>query len=192
MSLEALTEVRIRNELKKRDLNTKQELAKSMNIELKELDPKVRRDLILKGDEDCYKKSKEANNGFKHGYLGFDKINKVAKDNRHKMAEYIRKEIFDLLELDENIYNILTNDPFDKPMGNWALIKHIRGKLIGDNHDLAAKNNMYPFLKWKPTINKCEVTEEGKINIQVTDSFTAELGEGIEFQPISHETWKPS
>lgn len=189
-ALEVLTKARIRHELRKKGFSTEQELADSMNVELSKLDSTVRRDLILKGDDECYRKSKQASDGFEHGFLAFDEIYDLARDTRHRMAQYIREEIFHQLKLDEDAYSVLTNDPFDKPMGYWSLAKSIRGKLLGDNPELAAKGNEYPFLKWKPLV-KCEVTEDGKNNIQQSENFTLELGEGIEFSLVSYEVWKP-
>lgn len=191
MALEALTKVRIRLECRRRSISTEQELANSLGIELNQLDPTIRRDLILKGDDECYSKSKDASNGFEHGFLGYDKIRDLARDTRHRMAQYIRTEIFEQLGLDEDTYKILTNDPFDKPMGNWPLVKYIRGKLLGNNQEIAATGNAYPFLKWNPIINKCEVDGDGKVIIQFSENFTQELGERITFQPVSYETWKP-
>lgn len=188
MALEVLTKARIRTELKKRNIATEQELADCLGVELKKLDPVVRRDLILNGDEDCYSKSKKASDGFEHGFLGFDKIHDLARDTRHRMAQYIREEIFNQLELDKETYDVLTQD---KPMGYWPIVKYVRGKLIGENAELAAQGNAYPFLKWEPSVNKCEITDEGKINIEYSENFTAELGDGIEFMPLSYEAWKP-
>lgn len=191
MALEALTKARIRLECKERGISTAQELADSLGVELTKLDSTVRRDLILKRDVECYNKSKKASDGFEHGFLDFGKIQDLARDTRHRMAKYIRAEIFKQLELTEDTYSVLTNDPFDKPMGYWPVVKYIRGKLIGDNPELAAGENAYPFMKWKPMIKKCEVADDGKINIQISENFTAELGEGIAFQPVSYEAWKP-
>ena len=191
MALEALTKARIRHECTKRGISTEQELSDSLGIDLAQLDATVRRDLILKGDEECYRKSKKASDGFEHGFLGYDKIHDLARDTRHRMTQYIRGEVFDQLRLGEDTLGVLTSDPFDKPMGYWPVVKYVRGKLLGDNRELAAEGNAYPFLRWKPSVKKCEVTEDGKVNIQFSENFTAELGEGIVFKPTSYEAWKP-
>jgi hypothetical protein len=191
MAIEALTKAKIRSEYTKRGLASEKELANSLGIELKQLDSTIRRDLILSGDEECYKKSKEASNGFEHGFLGYDKIHELSKGVRHPMATYIRNAILELSGLEAEPLRILTADPFDKPMGYWPVVKYVRGRLLSESSELAAKGNAYPFLRWKPVINKCEVTEDGKINIQLSENLTAELGEGVSFQAISYEAWKP-
>jgi hypothetical protein len=191
MALEALTKSRIRSERIKRALETDLDLANHLGIDLKHLDATIRRDFILKGDKDCYKKSKQASDGFEHGFLGYDTIQDLAKDTRHRMAQYIRTEIFEQLRLPQDTHSRLTNDPFDSPMGYWPMVKYIRGKLIGKGSQLAAEGNAYPFIRWKPVLNKCEVTEDGRINIEANENFTAELGQGIVFQPESYEAWRP-
>lgn len=144
MALEALTKARIRHECTKRGISTGQELADSLGIELAQLDPTLRRDPILKGDEECYRKSKKASDGFEHGFLGYDKIHDLDRDTRHRMAQYIRAEVFDQLGLGGDTLGVLTNDPFDKPMDYWPVVKYVRGKLLGDNRELAAEGNAYP------------------------------------------------
>lgn len=104
---------------------------------------------------------------------------------------YIRNVILELSGLEAEPLRILTADPFDKPMGYWPVVKYVRGRLLGESSELAAKGNAYPFLRWKPVINKCEVTEDEKINIHFSENLTAELGEGTSFQAISYEAWKP-
>jgi hypothetical protein len=191
MALEALTKARIRFEYRERGLSSEVELANTLGVELSHLDSTIRRDLILNGDEECYSKSKRASDGFEHGFLGYDRIRELSKDVRHRMAKYIRNEIFKLSRLESEPLTVLTSDPYDKPMGYWPVIKYVRGRLLGACPELAAKGNAYPFLRWKPVINRCEVTKDGKINIQFSENLTAEIGEAISFQPISYEAWKP-
>jgi hypothetical protein len=108
------------------------------------------------------------------------------------MARYTRQAIFDMCQLEANVLNTLVNNPYDKPIGNWPVIKYLKGKLIGENSDLASPENIYPFIKWKSTINKTNFVEECKYNINVSESFTPELGEGISFQPTFYEVWQTS
>jgi hypothetical protein len=191
MALEALTKAKIRSECANRALGSERELANSLGVKLNQLDSTIRRDLILNRDEECYEKSKQASNGFEHGFLGYDKIRELSKDTRHRMVKYIRNAILELSGLETEPLRVLTADPFDKPMGYWPLVKYVRGRLLGESSELAAREKAYPFLRWKPLINKCEVSEDGKINIQFSENLTAELGEGISFQPVSYEAWKP-
>lgn len=106
------------------------------------------------------------------------------------MAEYIRNAILEMSEIDNNTLQTLTSSPFDKPMGYWPVVKYIRGKLIGSGDELAAKGNVYPFMRWRPTIKSATVDENGNLNMEIQETFTAELADGIEFRPQSYEVWK--
>lgn len=191
MALEALTKSRVRFECAKRGLHSEVDLANALDVEKTQLDSTIRRDLILMGDQECYDKSKKASDGFEHGFLDYISIRELSAGVRHRMAKYIRNSILELSGLEAVPLKTLTSAPYDKPMGYWPFVKYFRGRLLGEGHELAAKGNAYPFLRWKPVIDKCEVAEDGKINIQLSESFTAEFGEGISFQPVSYEVWKP-
>ena len=188
MALEAITKARIRTELHRRNLATEKELAESLGVPLEHLDPTVRRRLILEGDAECYKKAKEASDGFEHGFLDFNKIIENARDVRHRMANYVRKAILDMLELDPKDREAL--EKLDKPLGHWPIVKYFRGKLISDGDRLAAEGKAYPFLRWKPIIKNLSISPDGKFNFTITESFTAELAEGVSFRPESIEIWQ--
>lgn len=191
MAVEALTKAVIRFECEVRGINSENELASALNIELPKLDSTIRRDFILGGDEECYRKAKNASDGFEHGFLGYTKIRELTIDIRHRMAGHVRETIFRVSALDAETLKTLTDDPYNKPMGIWTLVKYLRGQLIGEGAELASKGNEYPFMRWRPVVQKAEVTENGKLNIKVNEELQPELGDGIVFQPISHEVWKP-
>lgn len=140
---------------------------------------------------ECYKKSKEASDGFEHGFLGFDKLRELSKDIRPRMANYVRTAILEMCNLDSKTFSVLTEDPYDKPLGYWAVAKYIRGKLIGSGNELARPKNAYPFIKWKTKIKTSNVDESGNIVISPEETITPELAEGIKFQLHSLEIWKP-
>jgi len=189
MALEAITEVKIRTEMSNRNLQTKEELAESLGVkEPRELGPIVRKNIILEGDIECYKKGREASDGFEHGYLDFSKVIENARDVRHRMAKYVRKAILDMLDLDPEDFETLME--LDKPLGYWPIAKYFRGKLVGYGERLAQGGNAYPFLKWKPTIKSLSISQDGEFNFTLTESFTAELAEGILFKPQSIEIWQ--
>jgi hypothetical protein len=105
------------------------------------------------------------------------------------MAGYVRTAILELCELDQSVFDRLTSDPFNKPLGHWPIAKYLRGKLLGTGKELAASGNEYPFMKWNPTI-KTAKWEGGKLNIEVEENLTAELAQGISFQAGSIEAWQ--
>ena len=191
MALEALTKVKIRQACSAAGLNSEEELASRLGVELKELDPTVRKTLLLKNDEECYRKGKTASDGFEHGFLGYDKIREYAKDVRHRMAAHVRTAILDLGGVPKPALDILVSDPFDKPLGHWPIVKYMRGRLLGDSPILAHEGNQYPFLRWNPVVTSCAPDAAGKLHIQFSETFTAELADGISFQPQSLEVWQP-
>jgi len=190
MALEALTKVKIRAECKSRNLKDEKELAEVLKVDSKQLEPYVRRKLLVMGADECYAKAKKASDGFEHGFLGYDKISAISKDVRHLMAGYVRKAILELCQIDDDTYKTLTKDPFDKPMGYWPVVKYLRGKLIGKGEELAPEGNAYPFMRWKPEIISTEFDKSGKYNMKFKDNLTAELAEGVSFQPKSFEAWQ--
>jgi hypothetical protein len=190
MALEALTKVKIRKQCAAAGLNSQEELAALLAVSLQHLDPTVRK-LLLQNDDECYKKAKAASDGFEHGFLGYDKMREYAKDVRHRMASYVRSAILSLCDVPTGIVDLLLRDPFDKPLGPWPLAKYVRGRLVGDSSVLAQAGNQYPFIRWSPTIKSCALDAAGKLNIQFSETFTAELADGIGFQPQSVEVWQP-
>jgi hypothetical protein len=189
MAVEALTKARVRAECEARKVTEQADLAVELGVELKQLDGVVRRDLLLKGDNEVYGKVRQASDGFEHGFLNYGEISKSAQDIRHRMAGYVRTAILELCELDQSVFDRLTSDPFNKPLGHWPIAKYLRGKLLGTGEELAASGNEYPFMKWNPTI-KTAKWEGGKLNIEVEENLTAELAQGISFQAGSIEAWQ--
>ena len=190
MSLEALTKVKIRTECKIRGLKDQKELADELGIDINNLDSYVRKEFLLKGDSECYSKAKEASDGFEHGFLGYQKIRKLSKDVRNKMAKYTRTAIIELCNLEKDKKDILLAEPFNKPLGYWPIVKYLRGKLIGKGDQLAVEGNAYPFIKWKSTYISTLEDKTKKLHISIKDSITPELGQGISFKPISREIWQ--
>jgi hypothetical protein len=191
MALEALTKAKIRSECVVRGLVEPRDLATSLGVELPMLDATVRKDLILKGDEECYRQASRASDGLEHGYLDFGKIRDLSTNVRQRMAGYVRSAIFDILGIQDDTLQLLTSDPYNKPIGYWPVAKYVRGKLVGSGDELAAKGNAYPFMRWRPSIKAANVDETGEIHLQMEETVTAELADGISFQPQSIEVWQP-
>jgi len=97
MAIEAITKAKIRMECSARGLSAPKELADSLGVQPDQLDPTVRKELILKGDNECYSKARKASDGFEHGYLDYSQIIEKAKDVRHRMASYIRLSILEII-----------------------------------------------------------------------------------------------
>jgi hypothetical protein len=191
MAVEALTKARLRTEIAARKLATAEELAEDFGVEIKALDGKIRRDLILAGDLECYEKGRRASDGLEHGFLEYDKMRKLSAEVRDRLANYVRVAVFEMAGLDPETKRILISDPYDKPMGHFPMVKYLKGHLLGHGDVLAAKGNVYPTFRWNPTITETQVGADGKLEMRVTDNLTCELAEGISFRPARHEVWKP-
>jgi hypothetical protein len=190
MALEALTKAKIRKECAAAGLDSQEKLTIRLGVDLQELDPVIRK-LLLQNDDECYRKAKAASDGLEHGFLGYNKMREYAKDVRHRMATHVRSAILKLGDVPDGVLDLLLNDPFDKPLGHWPLAKYMRGRLVGDSPVLAREGNQYPFLRWNPTVKSCALDAIGKLDIQFSDSFTAEFADGISFQMQSVEVWQP-
>lgn len=193
MATEAVTKVKVRAECEARGI-TEPDLAAELGIEREQfsgrrLEQAVRKDLLLKGDNEAYRKAREASDAFEHGYLNYGKIRELSQDVRHRMAGYVRTAILEMCELDSAIFNKLTSAPFDKPLGHWPVVKYLRGKLIGSGEELAAPGNAYPFIRWSFGFKPAK-WEDGKYNVEITENITPEIAEGIGFQAQSLEMWQ--
>jgi hypothetical protein len=190
MALEALTKAKIRSECIRTGLKTPEQLAASLNVDIKELDVTIRRDFVLSKDAECYRSAKKASDGFEHGFLGYDEIRELSRNVVRRMAKHIRNSIFELAELDEDSKRILTTGRFEKPLGYWPVVKYFRGRLIGEKPELAAEGHRYPILSWNPVVTRCEITPDKQVNLSIQEN-KASLAEGIVIKPLSYEAWQP-
>ena len=89
------------------------------------------------------------------------------------------------------VSDILLATPYNVPLGNWPVVKYIRGQLLGDSDSLAAKTNEYPIMSWRSTIKSVEFSESGEYVVKFEETLTPRLGNGISFQRKSFEVWQP-
>jgi len=206
MALEALTEVQLKHEYAKRELDPKTqrrellialgERAKRVEKmdareEANALNARIRKDIILRGDRECYKQAKTASDGFEHGFLDFADIRDYARQARTKIANYLRQRILELLDLTTETRAALLSPPFSTPMGHWPIVRYFRGTLVGESDDLAAPESAYPYMRWAPRLRNCDVGQDGQIHIGLDDRWTGQFADGIELKDASTEVWKP-
>jgi hypothetical protein len=191
MAIEALTKAAIRHECARRGIATSEELATAMGVRIADLDAFIRREIILQGDADCYAKARKASDGFEHGYLGFDEVRALSGETRDRMGRYVREAILAMLHLPDDVRARLLGPPYAKPMGNWPLVRYLRGVLLADSDELAPPGSAYPLMKWAPSLAKCEQTPDGELRVEINENLTAEVREGVTFQPRSTEWWRP-
>jgi hypothetical protein len=180
---------------------SEEELACSLGVDPSSLRPcdslstaievAVRKRLLFQGDEQCYRDAKDASDGFEHGFMPFDEIRNRARVVRDNTAAYLRKAILDLVAVKAGYRDVLLADPYNVPLGNWPVVKYMRGQLLGDSDVLAAEGNEYPILSWRSTIKSVDISKLGEYVIKFDETFTARLGNGICFQPKAFEVWRP-
>jgi len=200
IGIEALTKAVVRSQLNASGFDEEQ-YAHSLSINPQSLDPcdslsaaievAVRKNLLFEGDDKCYKDAKAASDGFEHGFMPFDKVRDKARAVRDKTAAYLRKAILNLVTIEEAHRKILFASPYNNPLGDWPVVKYIRGQLLGDSDDLAAKGNEYPIMSWKSTIKSAELLKSGEYDFKFEETLTPRLGEGISFKRKRFEVWKP-
>jgi hypothetical protein len=200
IGMETLTQAVIRSRLAASNINHEQ-FARDLGINPDNLAPNctlpqaievaVRKHLLFQGDDQCYKDAKDASDGFEHGFMPFDKIRNKARAVRDKTAKYLRKAILDLVGIENTYRDILLATPYNVPLGNWPVVKYIRGQLLGDSDNLAAKGKKYPVMSWRSTIKSVDFSESGEYDIKFEETLRAHLDNGISFQPGSFEVWAP-
>jgi hypothetical protein len=191
MAVEALTKAVLRSEQSKRGLASQEELAKALGVDIKQLDGEVRRRLILRGDDECYKAGKSASDGLEHGFMPYDRIRSHATAAHRKLAQYIRLSILELTGIDSGILQKLLNDPFDRPIGSAPLTKYMRGQIVGSAATLSKEGNVYPILIWNATIKSAKFSADGKtLSIEPEEKLTVAFGPGLSFKPKRTEIWQ--
>lgn len=200
IGIETLTKAVIRSRLAASDINQEQ-FARYLGIDPCSLDPcdslpaaievAVRKRLLFQGDDQCYKDAKAASDGFEHGFMPFDEIRNKARAVRDKTAACLRKAILDLVAIENAYRDILLATPYDVPLGNWPVVKYIRGQLLGDSDNLASKGKEYPIMSWRSTIKSVDFSESGRYDVKSEETLRARLGNGISFQRRSFEVWMP-
>jgi hypothetical protein len=191
MAVEAITKVRLRAECIKQGLSDEADLAKKLGVDKKQLDGIIRKDLILRGDKDCYDKARQASDGFEHGFLEYGKIRELSTDVRHRMAAYVRAAILELCGLDAEVLKTLTTDPYDKPLGYWPLAKYLRGTLIGATDSFPAPGNAHPFIEWNPVVKSSKLNADGTLECEITENLKVKTPDGTGYQQKSLEVWEP-
>lgn len=199
MGIEALAKAVVRYRQGTSELSD-EDFAKELGIDLEKLDSckslhaeiisAVRRKILFKGDNECHREAKKASDGFEHGFLPFGEIRDSAVKVRDKTASYLRESIIELLDLDQDIRSFHMDKSKNKPLGNWPVVKYIRGHLVGESDDLAAEGNEYPILSWKSRIKSINKSETGEYMLSFDEKLTVRLGSEIQFQPESFEVWR--
>ena len=149
----------------------------------------LRRSVLFKGDENCYKKARAASDGFEHGFKPFSEVRTLATEVRDRAAQYLRSALIELSGINEDQKQLLLTTPYDIPIGYGRLVKYLWGHLLGTNTDLAEKSQQYPFLRWQSSIESFSRRDSGEYELVPNETVTGSFGENISFRASNLEIW---
>lgn len=191
MGLEALTKAYLRRECTARNLD-EEHLAEAVGVEKKVLDAWVRRVVLFRGDDECYGQAKDASDGFEHGFLELQKVRSLATESRDKAARYLRDAILDLAGGDGVRVAVARSEKYAEPLGAGALVKTVRGILVGSAERLAADGEAYPIVHWKTSLKEFRRTETGEFQATPAELLSCRLAPGITLEKATFEICGPS
>lgn len=155
------------------------------------VEPEVRRRLIFENDDTIYSQAKDASDGLEHGYMRFPDVHAKAVAANRQTAKYVRRAILEHAGLSQDQLNRLVSQDYDEPF-YLHYTKYIWGSLEGDGDRLAADGQEYPMLQWRSTIRELPTAPNETPRLQLVESYTARLGEGIGFKPVRLEVRGPA
>ena len=189
IGMEILTPVALRTHLSQYRID-KADLVSAWKIDLRRLDSEVRRRLVFDGDDDTYAKVKQASDGFEHGFLDFHDIRATALDLREKAAGYLRRALLRLSGLSQAAVSELSEHPYTRPF-DLEYTKYLWGTLRGSGDILAADGQDFPIMMWRSKPSQKPNTIGPDPEIVFSETITARLAPGIEFQGRRLEVWGP-
>lgn len=145
------------------------ELAQYLEIELKELDPKIRRDYII--GPDVYPDAKSASDGFEHGFLDFSKVMAKCVPIKEKLAGRIRRAILDEIRLEPDLKQRLLSGPYERP-GCTVEHKFVRARLVDPEGKYSSPPLQRPFLSWKEEWTANRPSDSQATTLRRQDTFT--------------------
>lgn len=187
MAAECLTPVVLRAEMARAQL-TRDQLVEAWSVSPRDLDAEVRRRLIFRKDDTCYRAAKNASDGLEHGYENLRDIHRQARQHRVPLANHVRRAVIEALGIEGDMARHLFDPPFDVP-GHLGFSKYLRGKLIGSGTELSATDQDFPIVTWKSELKPADDTDGEEIPVRITETITPRLGAGIAFRPESIEVW---
>ena len=188
MGFEALTPVAKRQEMGRTGATTPAGLAASLNVELNELDPTLRRTVLFGGDGQAYNTTKRASDGFEHGFIPLDELRVLARGTRDSSAAHLRRAIIRLSGVPEITASEMLGDPYGTPIIGFPITKYLRGRLKGSG-DPAAPGQRYPSVTWRADIEHFRRRDDGGYDLRWNEKITPKLGPEIQLTDISIELW---
>lgn len=170
---------------------TNDDLANSLGIEKKDLDPHIRREIVFGGDQDTYRAIKDASEGFEHGYMEFGEIRDKAHSAADKAARCVREAIIRETAFDEDIRSALLAKNYGRPLMRGKLVKEMRGRLIGDFSFDDSFAGAHPHFDWKSTPQGVKTNDDGTFTYTFDESLNAHLPGSLKFEGTNFSVWGP-
>jgi hypothetical protein len=137
--------------------------------------------LAFGGDRGAYDAARNATNGYEHGYLDLNDVQRQAVEATPVVFSHVRRSIADVLGLTGEYRDWLMGQA---PLDVASTRRIIRGKLLGEVADptrLAAPGQAYPILRWRTRLSKF-VRDGDDFNASFTERMTVTVAEEIGFQ----------
>lgn len=176
---EALTPI-IRRQYMKDESLTQDQLLARWEIELKDLDPEVRRRLIFQGNDACYRTAREARNALLHGYDPLWQVREGSVDVRDLTASYVRRALIGSVELDDATREALLAPTYDRPF-HWSVDTFLFGRMLGDVENPARSGDMYPRVDWWLERSELPADAEGDARVHFDVGVAPQLADGVTF-----------
>jgi hypothetical protein len=139
------------------------------------------RELVFEGDRSAYGAARTATNGYEHGFLDLNDVQRQAVEATDAVFSHVRRSIADVLSLTGEYRDWLLGRP---PVDVASTRKIIRGKLLGEVADpirLSAPGQEYPILRWRTRLSRF-AREGDDFNASFTERMTVTVAEGVQFQ----------
>jgi hypothetical protein len=191
IAAEALTQPMCDAVLRARRMDRAQ-LASAWGIEKKRLNNEVRARLIFGRDAACYKRAKEARDGYFHAFRPLANVREDARATYVAGAQHLREAVLKLLRPGESVVKRLTSPPFDKPRGPLVVDKYLRGTLLSESDEVAAEDQEYPIMLWQSGIRSVSLDATGMYIVAPEDTITARFATGVRLANAAIEYWDAS
>jgi hypothetical protein len=176
---EALTPI-IRRQYMQAESLTQDQLLARWKIELKDLDPEVRRRLVFQGDDACYSTAREARNALLHGYDPLWQVREGSVEVRDLTASYVRRSLIESAGVNNADREALLAPPYDRPF-HWSVETFVFGRMLGEAENPAQPEDLYPRVDWRLVSTELPPDDEGDARIKFDVEVEPRLAEGMTF-----------
>jgi hypothetical protein len=143
---------------------------------------------LFEADTKAYDDTKEASDGFEHGYRPLDELRVLARGTRDVSAAFLRKAIITLSGIPDPAATDMLREPYDTPIIGFPITKYLRGVLKGSG-DPAPPGDRYPSVTWRSEIKSFRLRDDGRHDVRWNENITPKIGPATQLTGISIELW---